>query len=236
MISGEYSIMKKNIFLILIIAAAIFFSGCTMEEEEITISCLTPEETMPVQTPTPVETTELTPGETRAPGNETASSWKADGIIGDDEYANNITGFRDLFYIYWTSDNDTLYMGMKGKTPGWVSVGFNPTVGMRDSDIIIGGNQGTGGEVYIYDMYSIGTYGPHPSDTAIGGTFDVEEYGASEKKAYTTVEFSRKLDTGDSYDSVLEKGESAEVLWSLSYSDAIETKHNAGKGSVEIII
>ncbi len=227
--------MKGNIITILIIiSAAIFCSGCTEEEETLNFTCITPEQTKPVQTQTPVETTGLTPDETGTPETGPSAKWKADGIINEDEYDNNVTGFRDLFYIYWSSDKEMLYMGMKGKTTGWLSVGFNPTLRMKDADIIMGGIKGS--DPYIYDMYSIGTYGPHPSDTKIGGTYDIELYMAAENEAYTTVEFSRKLDTGDNYDSVLAKGDTAKILWSLSRSDSVDNKHDAGKGTVEIII
>ena len=227
--------MKIYILLIMAVAAALFVSGCTMEDESILIET-TPEVTVVSQTPSPVETKELTPENTEPPEDDSITGWIADGVIEEGEYENEITGFKHLFYIYWTSDNETLFMGMKGKTTGWIAVGFNPTVGMGDADIVLGGTKGVNGETYIYDMYSIGTYGPHPPDTQLGGNFSLDEYGAHVENAFTTVEFSRKLDTGDKYDSILAKGESAKVLWSLSYSDAIELKHNAGTGSVEIII
>ena len=226
--------MMKNCILFLVFISAVLVTGCTSGEDTITPE-ITQEWTTPIPTPVPVVQTELTPEETQFQPDK-PPGWKADGTIGEEEYENHITVSRDLFDIYWTSDDENLYMGMKGKTAGWISVGFNPTVGMLDSDIVIGGNDGTNGETYIYDMYSIGTYGPHPSDTEIGGTFDITEYAADEGSAYTTVEFSRKLDTGDEYDSVLKRGETAKVLWSLSYTDAIQIKHNAGKGIVEITI
>lgn len=227
--------MKAYIFLIIFVIASIFVSGCTMEEETV-ITEVTPEGTIPTPTPFPVETATPALEETEVPVNEYITGWKADGVIEDGEYENEVTGFRDLFYIYWTSDDEFLYMGIKGKTAGWIGVGFNPTVIMKDADIIIGGNKGSGGDLYIHDMYCIATTGPNREDTALGGTFDLIKYAAAEKTAYQTVEFSRKLDTGDKYDSVLVKDEPAKVLWALSYSDSIDLKHNAGKGTVEIII
>lgn len=228
----------KTAVLILLIALIAMFAGCVSEEENIDI--YETETEIPSAVPTQIATTqiELTPDETAtAIEEEKEPVWKADGIIGEDEYENVLECSRDLFYIYWTSDKEYLYMAMRGKTTGWISIGFNPTVSMDDADIILGGVQGnSGNDVYIYDMYSIGAFGPHPPDTELGGYFDIDEYAASEESAYTNVEFSRKLDTGDEYDSTLEKGESAKVLWSLSYQDTIELKHNAGKGGVEITI
>lgn len=228
--------MKTFTFLIILTIVSIFVSGCTLEEEQDIIIDMTPEETVPAPPPLPVESATLTPEETEPPVNESTASWKADGIIEDQEYENMVTGFRDLFYIYWTSDEELLYVGIKGKTSGWIGVGFNPTVIMKDADIILGGNRGSGGKLYIYDMYSTNTIGPTRADSALGGSFNLIDYAGAEKSAYQTLEFSRKLDTADKFDSVLKKGESAKVLWALSYSDSIDLKHDAGKGTVEIIV
>ena len=227
--------MKRKILMIAVFAILILASGCTTEDDSLEVICIMPEETTTVQTFSPTETTSLTPEVTESP-EDNVTGWKADGIIEEGEYENNVTGFRDLFYIYWTSDNETLYMGIKGRTSGYVAVGFNPVAMMKNADIILGGNIGTGGSLYIYDMYSPTASGPMRSDTVLGGEFNIEESAGTEKAAFQTLEFSRKLDTGDKYDSVLEKGKSAKVIWFFSnYDDPLSNKIT-GEGSVDIII
>ncbi|WP_421909073.1 DOMON domain-containing protein [Methanolacinia petrolearia] len=227
--------MKRKILMIAVFAILILASGCTTEDDSLEVICIMPEETTTAQTFPPTKTTSLTPEVTESP-EDNVTRWKADGIIEEGEYENNVTGFRDLFYIYRTSDNETLYMGIKGKTSGYVSVGFNPVAMMKNADIILGGNIGTGGSLYIYDMYSPTASGPMRSDTVLGGEFNIEESAGTEKAAFQTLEFSRKLDTGDKYDSVLEKGKSAKVIWFLSkYDDPLSNQISA-EGSVDIII
>ena len=143
--------MKRKILMIAVFAILILASGCTTEDDSLEVICIMPEETTTAQTFPPTKTTSLTPEVTESP-EDNVTRWKADGIIEEGEYENNVTGFRDLFYIYRTSDNETLYMGIKGKTSGYVSVGFNPVAMMKNADIILGGNIGTGGSLYIYDM------------------------------------------------------------------------------------
>ncbi|WP_052418609.1 DOMON domain-containing protein [Methanolacinia paynteri] len=227
--------MKRKILMIAVFAILILASGCTTEDDSLDVICIMPEETTTVQTFSPTETTSLTPEVTESP-EDNVTGWKADGIIGEGEYENNVTGFRDLFYIHWTSDNETLYMGIQGKTSGYVAVGFNPVAMMKNADIILGGNIGTGGSLYIYDMYSLDASGTMRSDTSLGGEFNIEESAGTEKAAFQTLEFSRKLDTGDKYDSVLEKGKSAKVVWFLSNYDDPLSNQISGEGSVDIII
>ena len=163
------------------------------------------------------------------------TGWEADGVISEGEYARKISLSGGIFEVFWKNDGEILYMAIKGETGGWVSIGFDPSVWMRDADIVIGYVDDEGG-VYARDAYSTGNYGPHPPDSDLGGTDDLLEYGGSEKDGFTVMEFKRKMDTGDEFDRALRSGETVNIIWGISYSDDPERRHQrAGKGKVTFL-
>ena len=77
-------------------------------------------------------------------------------------------------------------------------------------------------------------FGPHPQDTELGGTNDILEFAGKEEDGYTTIEFKRKLDTGDKYDNPLVKGKN-QILWSYGPDDTATSKHvNRGYGEISL--
>lgn len=127
-----------------------------------------------------------------------------------------------------------MYFGLETTSQGWAAIGFEPTVRMKDADIILGGM--ADGSPYIHDMFSTGPTGPHPPDTELGGTFDIIEYGAQEQAGGTVVEFSRRMDTGDSYDTVFTPGAEITIIWAHANTDEPLMIHNTGRGSEKIVI
>lgn len=95
-------------------------------------------------------------------------------------------------------------MAIKGHTTGWVAIWFEPSVAMKDADMIFGWVQD--GQIVVMDTYSTGTYGPHPSDEEPGGTNDILAFAGKEENGYTVIEFKRNLDTGDQYDKAFKPG------------------------------
>jgi hypothetical protein len=162
--------------------------------------------------------------------------WKADGIIGENEYARSMvlvalsrSGYSGgRMEISWKNDQEHLYMALKGDTKGWISIGFDPLEWMKDSDMIMGTVED--GEVIVLDLYSTGRYGPHEDDTFLGGSYDILEYGGSRAVGETIIEFKRKLDTGDQFDKVLVPGESVSIIWAMADSDSRYLKHNVAYG------
>lgn len=72
-------------------------------------------------------------------------------------------------------------------------------------DMIVGNGGGTGG-VFLEDYYEIHGDRKPKSDTELDGTSDVILLAASYKNYYSTIRFSRKLNTKDRWDSKLSKG------------------------------
>jgi len=215
----------KGVILIMAVLSLLLFSvcisGCADQGSEVSETAQ-PTAVQTTETPLPTVMPEI-------PGEEKMTvPWAADGIISEGEYDGSFKSDNGKFEFYWRNDDEKLYAGMSGSTEGWVSVGFNPTSAMKDADIILGYMENS--ELNIHDMYSIGVYGPHPDDTDMGGEYSILSSGGMEKDGKTTVEFSRYLDTGDSYDSELSKGGNVKFLWSVAERDDPEFKHNVAKG------
>jgi hypothetical protein len=162
--------------------------------------------------------------------------WVADGTIGANEYARSMTFFGpktsgysggDL-QIYWKNDAQFLYMAIAGNTTGWVSVGLEPEEWMKNADMILGFVDN--GKAIVLDEFSTGNYGPHVPDVQLGGTNDILEFGGAEQNGRTTVEFKRKMDTGDKFDKAFTPGQKVSIIWAMADKDADSQKHNIAKG------
>lgn len=219
--------MRRIAFFGIGLIAILLASGCATEKPSNTVE--TPKSTeVPNTTPTP----EQTPTDEPKPTPE-ANSWKADGIITQNEYKNSKEFENGRFTAYWSNDEEYIYMALKGQTSGWVSIGFEPTTAMRDADMIF--CLLSGGTPTVLDQYSTGDSGPHPSDEQLGGTNDLIETGGSEASGFTIIEFKRKLNTGDRYDKAFTKGQNINIIWGLGPSDSVNALHALrGGGSIKL--
>jgi len=156
--------------------------------------------------------------------------WLADGIIKAREYhGSNVYGDYE---IYWRSDEQYVYIGVRAKTNGWVSMAVQPGSRMKDADMVFGFV--TDGEATVLDLFSTGDFGPHPPDTELGGTDDILEFGGKEEGRLTTIEFKRSLDTGDDYDIPLSQGVN-QIIWAYGSGDKLTQKHtNRGYGEIKL--
>ncbi|MCJ7443963.1 MAG: DUF2202 domain-containing protein [Methanotrichaceae archaeon] len=165
-----------------------------------------------------------------------SEEWKPNGVVGPNEYARSVVlhGAKTQGYsggdleISWKNDDQYLYMALNGSTNGWISVGFEPSEWMKDADIIIGSIEEE--KPVVLDEYSTGNYGPHEKDVDLGGTDDILEFGGKEENGFTTVEFKRKLNTGDRFDKIFEPGQEISMIWAMAASENSQTKHNMAKG------
>jgi len=224
--------MKNLLFTMLILAGLIFGAGCTGQEPAPPAPLTIPAPTAPPSTsgtPAPGETPTTAPP-TTTPGPE----WNADGTISAGEYDGEVTLSDGRMVVYWKTDGDILYMGLWGQVTGWVAIGFEPTTAMKDADMVVG--YVSGGKATVLDQYATGTFGPHPSDTELGGTYDILEAGGSESGGVTVIEFSRKLTTGDRFDKVLTPGTTVRFIWSMADADVPTVQHNIARGSGQFVL
>jgi hypothetical protein len=225
--------------LLLLLAGLILAAACT--DQEPPIPTMTPTAPPATTEPaTPATPAPAAPGTTAPEGippkvtPPTPPEWNADGIISTGEYDGEVTLANGRMAVSWKNDGTRLYMGLSGQTAGWVAVGFEPSSAMKDADMVVGsvsGNQAT-----VLDQYSTGTFGPHPSDTELGGTYDILASGGSESGGMTVIEFSRNLDTGDRFDKVLNPGTPVRFIWSMATTDNPANQHNIAQGSGQLVL
>jgi hypothetical protein len=211
-------------YLIIMIIGVLLVAGCTDEQPPAPA------------TPTPA------PGTTSVPLTETAAptgqpspepvAWTPDGVITDGEYSHGTELAGGRYTLFWRNDAEDFQMAMAAGVTGWVAVGFEPTSGMKDADIVLGWVEAGGPR--IADMYATGVTGPHPPDGDLGGTGDIFEFGGTETDGMTVIEFSRKMDTGDSYDKAFEPGQSVSIIWALAETDVPSFQHNVGRGTGQL--
>jgi len=130
------------------------------------------------------------------------SNQSIDGVITNQEYSSKKT-FQDGSYeLMWRINNEVITFAMKAKTIGWVSIGIDPEVKMKNADIYLGWVTKEG-NTELFDTFCTVEVGPHPPDTDQGGKDDIIAFAGKEDGNYTTIEFSRKLNTGDEKDKII---------------------------------
>ncbi len=165
-----------------------------------------------------------------------SEEWKPDGVVGANEYARTMTlqapasnGYSGgTMTLSWKNDAEYLYLALNGTTRGWVSLGFEPTVWMKDADIIIGSVEN--GRAIVLDENCTGNYGPHENDTLLGGTYDILESGGSETGGNTVIEIKRKMNTGDKFDRAFVTGQRVPIIWAMADTTDNSAKHNMAEG------
>lgn len=136
--------------------------------------------------------------------------------------------------IEWRITGPNLEMRLTAPTTGWVSVGFNPSVMMKDADYILAYVRN--GQGVVSDDFGNGPT-MHRPDTDLGGKANVELVSASEQAGATTVQFRIPLESGDKYDKVLKPGAQVKLLWAFGPdgADNFTSRHKA-RGSLSITL
>ena len=149
-------------------------------------------------------------------------------------YAHTLLLVGGNFRISWTNTDDTISIGMKAKTTGWVALALSPTLSKSQADLIIGAV--VGGQVTLVDSSDPGYSGNHPVDSNMGGTNDLYDIRGSEASGVTTIEFKRKLNTGDNRDITLVNGTN-HFLFAMGPDDTMATEHGLiGTGELTITL
>ncbi len=231
----------KYLLILLILGGLVLAAACTDQGPPVSPETPPPATPPVTREPAPPATTgQETPG-TTAPGEIPPTvthphppEWAADGAISAGEYDGEVTLANGRMAVYWKNDGTRLYMGLWGQTSGFVGIGFEPTSSMKDADIVLG--YVSGGQATVLDQFSTGTFGPHPSDTELGGTYDILQSGGTESGGVTVIEFSRNLDTGDRFDKVLSPGSTVRFIWSMADADSPTIQHNIARGAGTLVL
>lgn len=149
-------------------------------------------------------------------------------------YANTAMLANGIFRISWTNTDDTISVGLKAQTTGWIAIALTPSLSKSGADLIIGSV--SNGVVNLIDSNNIGYSGSHPQDIFSGGTNDLFGITGSESNRITTIEFKRRLNTGDKNDIALVNG-SNRFLFAIGPDDSMATEHGlVGAGEIVITV
>jgi len=130
------------------------------------------------------------------------------------------TSSDGVITVDWKISDETIYFTVKGKTSGWVGIGFNAnSPQMIDSDVIWG-QINTNGSAVVLDAYAPELKQPI-TDTVQDVFLVPGESGFS--NGVTTLSFYRALRTNNSLDVAIPKNSSVWFLWA----------HSASKGTVD---
>jgi hypothetical protein len=139
--------------------------------------------------------------------------------------------YGSVFTLAYTVSGDTISVGLKVKTPGWVAVAMGPAHG--NSDVWIG-FVNAAGELILEDSDNASKAGDHPRDSSRGGTDDLFDFSGSESGGVTTIEFKRLLNTGDSLDIALVPGNNS-ITWAIGQTDLLTNMHvRFGFGTITV--
>ncbi|AKG52806.1 dopamine beta hydroxylase-related protein [Dehalogenimonas sp. WBC-2] len=150
------------------------------------------------------------------------------------KYNDTLLVTGGLFRVSWSITEDTIFIGIKAKTTGWVAIALSPSLSKSQSDLMIGFV--SDGQVNLVDSYDPGYSGDHPKDSVLGGKDDLQIISGSEANGVTTLEFKRLLNTGDPYDIAFVNG-SNPFLYALGANDNTATEHSlVGFGDIKLTI
>ncbi len=166
-----------------------------------------------------------TPAQQAAPPSpapvKISQEWKADGVVGEGEYSQ--TQKIGELEVFSRIEGDSVMLALKAQTNGWLALGIGPEDKMKGADMIFGYVKE--GKAVIFDMYSTGPVGPHPSDDVQGGAADIITAGGSSAGGVLVLEVKRKLSTGDSRDKPLKIGDN-KVIWAIGDAADAGVKHS----------
>lgn len=152
----------------------------------------------------------------------------SDEVMGPDTTPPDSLGYQSVsasgITLEFKIEGEYLHCKLSASTSGWVAVGFNPTQQMKDANFIIGYVDAGNGA--IRDDFGVSNT-VHESDLSLGGNNNVTLLSSSETGETTRLEFLIQLDSGDSYDRVLEIGESYPLVFAKGNNDDFTSYHSA---------
>jgi hypothetical protein len=156
-----------------------------------------------------------------------AQAPKVDGKIAPGEYAKSFKHDKSGFTLYWSIVGDTIYLGLEGESKGWIGLGFLP----EKTDKKKGADQYLfymdGGKLVALDMYQTKRTGSPVPDEKEGGKNSILAAAATYEGGRWTVEFSRKLKTGEPTDMDITPGKKFFLM--LAHSDKMDPKEEHKK-------
>lgn len=156
-----------------------------------------------------------------------------DGEIVKGEYQNLYHSNAVKMFVYWTIVDDVIYIGLEAPAQGYLAWGIEVEVeGVDRYDIVMGFVKD--GELATVDVFASEPHPGHRPDVDQGGTDDILAAAGSEANGVTTIEFSRKLNTGDEFDNAIVEGALETYIAYHREADDFTSYHGPGFHDVYI--
>ena len=140
---------------------------------------------------------------TLSAGLTTAAAPDIDGTVDGAEYAFSYHNNEIGMSLSWSVLEGVIYLAMRAPATGWVGLNFMPMDGTIHGDTVIGYVDGISKTLSLSDQVAPGDgHFPHFEDSQHGGSTSFLETAGSEREGETTIEFSRKLMTGEPTDAM----------------------------------
>lgn len=148
-----------------------------------------------------------------------------DGKVAAGEYAKTLKHEKSGVTLSWSIVGDTIYIAMQVESPGWIGVSM---LAEKD-DKKMGADSYVftmdGGKFSAMDMIQIKRTGKPAEDTTEGGKNSIlQSAGTYVGKAWT-IEFSRKLKTGEDTDMEIGAGKKFFLMFAEGPEMAIKEEH-----------
>ncbi|AFV76182.1 hypothetical protein Thermus77359_03020 [Thermus oshimai] len=156
-----------------------------------------------------------------------AQAPKVDGKIAAGEYAKSYKHEKSGITLYWSIVGDTLYLALEGESKGWIGVGFlsEKTNKKQGADQYLFYLEG--GKLVALDMYQTKRTGAPVPDDKEGGKNSILASAATYEGGRWSVEWSRKLKTGEPTDVDLAAGRKLILL--LAHAEKMDPKEEHKK-------
>eukprot|EP01080_Neovahlkampfia_damariscottae_P009263 gene9263-1350_t len=154
--------------------------------------------------------------------------------VKDGEYpAKNFVSFEQgTVFVRWknfkVNGSSALEFAVVSKATGWTAIGFNPTSGMSNLDLVVGFM--SGGNIVVEDHYVNGLTTPS-KDINVGGQDSIIAFNGGSAGGEITFKFQRLTNTGDPRDNVIINGSNS-LIYAYSPNPNPAVQHGNGKGSL----
>lgn len=223
----SYSLKPVLITIIFVIVLFFLMAGCSQVVEPSPGE--TGKEVMTQEEESLENETMETEEKTVDTGAISAESVTIDGEIDDAEYMSSIQDSTTGIELFWSHNNQDLYIGIITGSPGWVSIGFDPQSAMKGANIIFLALDGD--TVIVRDDFGTSSFG-HDEDVKLGGSPDIVEFAGKKSGNGAVYEFIMPMDSGDEFDSSLSPGNSYKIILAVNNSNIdFDRKHTARSSS-----
>lgn len=123
----------------------------------------------------------------------------------------------------WKIDGADIHIKLSAQTKGWVGIGFNPSLMMKDAKFVLGYVKN--GKPIVSDEFGTEITNHQPVEK-LGGTSDITDVSGKEQGGITTIKFTIPLTSTDSKGKKIDPNTMSTVL--LAYGpefDSFRMKH-----------